>query len=307
MLQRSALALFVALLLGEAGCIHPKTYISQGQVLTTGNAAYDNFFKSVRDLHAEAERAQADERVSHGALISALGLEAKTTAKITVSEAGLRAKKIRDAGILIHLEIVPDQKVVTKKEKRDAILNPEGKDFIKAVEEATRSSLALSARIGDIATRAAQLEKVRIDLRAKAPVAFRTEVDSRRDEILEEIDGAAAVLADAVGLSERYAGLAAKFVVDLAHALETGGDVTIDDAAAKSAATQLKSTSSPATAAAAVTPPSSFASTEPQAQPVTKKPPPVGAAPRRPRRPPAAKPPPRASVNKPKGSDDFEP
>ena len=53
-------------------------------------------------------------------------------------------------GMLLHLELLPDQKVITKKEKRDATLNPEGKDFVKAVEESTRSSLALSARVGGI-------------------------------------------------------------------------------------------------------------------------------------------------------------
>jgi hypothetical protein len=316
-LQRSALALglLVMPLSGAAGCIHPKTYIAQGQVLTTGNAAYDDFFKSVRDIHSEAEQAKDDELASHAALIAALRLEPQTSAKMAVSEASQRAKKIRDAGILIHVELIPNQKIITKKEKWDAVLNPEGKDFLKAVEESTRSSLALSKRVGGIGIRAAQLEKVRTDLRAQAPVAFRAEVESRRDEIIEELDACAAVLTDAADLSDRYAGLAAKFALDLAHALDTGADGAADDAAAKSAAAQPKGAPAPAppptttttTGPPAPPPPATstpIASAEPPPQPVAKRPPPR----RPPRAPAAAKPPPAAAAaKKPKGNDDFDP
>jgi hypothetical protein len=315
MLQRSALmlGLFAAPLFGQTGCIHPKTYIAQGQVLTTGNVAYDEFFKAVRDLRSEAERAQNDESASHAALITVLRLEPKTTAKMAVSEAKQRAKKIRDGGMLLHLQLLPDQKVITKKEKRDAALNPEGKDFLKAVEESTRSSLELSTRVGGIAVRAAQLEKVRTALRAQAPVAFRAEVESRRDEIIEELDASAAVLTEASDLSDRYAGLAAKFALDLALALETGADAAGDDAAAKSAAAQLKSAPPPTPPPPAPPPPATgptstptstpVASADPPPQPIVKKP-----LPKRPPRPPAAgKPPPAAAAKKPKGNDDFDP
>jgi hypothetical protein len=312
----------------EAGCIHPKTYIAQGQVLTTGNATYDGFFRSVRDLHAEAERSSTDERASRGALITALGLEPKTTPQMALGEAGERAKKIREAGILIHVELVPTQRVITKKERRDATLSPQGKEFLKAVEDSTRSSLALSARVGGIATRAAQLEKVRTELRAQVPVAFRGEVDSRRDEIVEELDAAAAVLTDAADMANRSSGLAAKFAFDLAHALDTGGAGGAEDDDAKSATarsqgapTTARSQSATTTArsqgatttssATAATPPSPSASAEPEAQPIAKKPPPTLGSPRRSRRAqpaaPAAKPPPSAAAKKPKGNDDFEP
>jgi hypothetical protein len=278
---RPALALGLSLQppLLAAGCAEQTPHILLGQPYATGNQAYDDFFKAVIALHAEAQRAEADERATHDALISALGLDPKTSTQMTVSEARQRAKKLRDGGLLLHLEITPETKVVTKKETRDASLTSTTKDLLKAVEDSTRSALALTTRVSGIAARAAELEKTRADLRAQAPAKFSAE-EAKRDEITQELDAAAKVLTETSELSNRYAGLSAKFVIDLAHALEFGDDVEAGADGGKGA----------------------------DARPAAKRPPsrpPSGAA--GPRPPPAGKPPPAAGPKNPKGGDDFEP
>jgi hypothetical protein len=287
-----ALGLLSASMPSATGCAPTTTRIAQGQPFTTGTAAYDDFFKAVRELHAEAQRADADERASHAPLIAAMGLEPKTPMLMAMNEAGQRAKKIREWGVLLHLEILPMTRVVTKKETRDGGLSPEGKDFIKAVEDATKRSIALSRRVGAIAGRAAELERVRADLRAQAPSTFRNEREAQRDETIQELDAAKDVLAETAELSNRYAGFAAKFVLDLAYVLETNEDAYAEgQPPAETGKAPQKSTSQP---------PSSPPPATPDTQPAAKRPP--AATPAQ-RPPPARKPP----AQKPGGSDDFEP
>lgn len=272
------------------------TNIAAGRTFTTGTAEFDEFFKETRELHAEAQRGEADERASHASLIAALGLDPQTTALMAVNEAGQRARKILDTGVLLHLDVLPVTKVLTKKESSSASLSPDGKDFVKAVEDSTRSSLALSRRVGAVAARAEALEKTRMDLRARAPVAFRAEREERREAILRELDAARGVLAETVALGNRYAGLAAKFVLDLAQVLETGAD------AYPEAQGPIDPTK-PAPAAPAPTPGGkkaggSGAGKRPPAAGGPKAGPPTS-KPATPATPPPAK--------KPKGGDDFEP
>lgn len=273
------------------------TNIAAGRAFTTGAAEFDEFFKEARELHAEAQRGEADERASHASLIAALGLEPQTTALMAVNEAGQRARKILDTGVLLHLDILPVTKVLTKKESASANLSLDGKDFIKAVEDSTRSSLALSRRVGAVAARAEALEKRRVDLRAQAPVAFRAERQERRDAILRELDAARDVLAETVALGNRYAGLAAKFVLDLAQVLETGAD------AYPEAQSPIDPTKPAPPASSAPTPGGKKAG----GNGAGKRPPAVGGPKAGPPASKPATPTPPPAAKKPKGGDDFEP
>jgi hypothetical protein len=278
----------LALALLAAGCAEQPARILTGQTVKTGTASYDDFFKAVVDLHAEAKHAKDDELATHAPLISALGLESKASAELTVSEAKQRSKKLRDGGLALHLELTPETKVYTKKETRDATLLPTTKDLIKAVEDSTRSAIAFAQKTGTIATRAAELEKTRTDLRAQAPATFRADVQSKRDEIIKELDAASKVIAETTDLGNLYAGLSSKFVVDLAHAIESGSQAE----AAADAGKIAKDSAPPPTA-----------KKPPAASPPSKPPPAAGAG----RPSPPSKPAAPAGPKKPKGGDDFEP
>lgn len=287
------------------GCAKPSPRVAQGQSFATGQATYDDFFKAVLTLRAEGQKARADEVEARAALTAMLGLEAKAPTTLAVSEAEARAKKLHETGVVFHVDLVPDGKVVAAKAR--GVTNLEADDLAKAAEASTKSAIALSQRLGAVSARAAELEKIRADLRAQAPATFRSEPQARRDEITLELDAAAAVLTEASDAGERWGGVAAKFALDLARALEAGSAAGGDAAgkAAKGVGAKppppvVVATRPPPPATPPAPPPSPAKAPDPPPATPAKKPP--TAAP--PATPPPAKPPP---AKKPKGGDDFEP
>jgi hypothetical protein len=276
------------------GCAKPVPHMAQGQAYTTGQGTYDDFFSAVLTLRAEGQKARDDEAAARAALTSMLGLEAKATATLAVGEAESRAKKLRDAGIAFHVDLVPETRVVTAKAK--GVVNLEADDLAKAAEASTKSAITLSQRLGTVSARASELEKIRTDLRAQAPATFRGEPQARRDEITMELDASAAVLTEAGDAGERWGGVAAKFAIDLARALETSAGGAASDAPAGKPGKGNPPKPPPHDVVAVRPPPPPGPTAPPPSPPPAKKP---SVTP-----PPAAKSPP---VKKPKGGDDFEP
>jgi len=271
----------------SAGCAAPVPHVAQGEAFTTGNATFDDFFTAVREVRTEALAATKDEEAAHAGLIKALGLEPTAQTAMALNETGLRAKKLQDKGILLHLEISPQPKLIAVRGKAD--LGPDGEALLHAMEDATRTSLEMRKRLAAVATRAVELEKVRIDLRGQAPAAFRESLQAKRDEIITELDAAKGVLADAGDSAGRSAGAAARFVVELVQAAETGGGALLDPAKLARAKKVLGGTT-PAKAASGTPASNGHAA--------TSVPAPKTAAPAAPAPPPQ---------KKPKGGDDFEP
>lgn len=272
----------VALLafLAGAGCATPSARITLGQVYATGNAPFDQFFNEVCEVRTEALAAEGAERASHAPLIQALGLEPQTPSAEAVDVVAARAKKLRDAGVLLHLEITPEPKLLVAKGRSD--LGPEGDVLLKSMEGAARTSLDTRKRLAELLARTRTLMKRRIELRAEAPAAFRAAPQARRDDIIVELDAAAEVLAHAADAADQVAGAASKFAIELAQAVETG---------AEQPGRQGHAAAPPRKQGQAVAGP-----------PPVKRPAPSAAS------PPAAAPPAAAPPHKkPKGGDDFEP
>jgi hypothetical protein len=204
-----------------AACGAPATHIARGEVYATGNGAFDDFFTSVREVRSQALAAPDDADAAHASLLKALGLDAKAATSQALDEAGKSAKKLQDKGVLLHLEIAPEPKVLAARGKVD--LGADGEALLKAMEGSVKSSLETQKRLVALAARAADLEKKRADLRSQAPDAFRADTPTKRDEIIAELDAAKRVLADAGDGATRAAGAASRFVVDLVQVVETGG------------------------------------------------------------------------------------
>jgi len=288
-----------------AGCAAPISRVSRGETLATGDTLFDDFFIAVRDVRTEALAAQADELASHAGLIKALGLEPKTSPASAVGESGLRAKRLQDKGVLLHLEIAPDAKLMTVKAKFDP--GAEGEALFKAMEEAAKSSLDMRRRLVGVALRAGELERRRVTLRTQASATFRDASASKREEIIFELDAAQPVLTDAGERSSNAAGAAARFVVELAQAVETGaGTAVVETKLAKGArkppAAPIASTPTPPVVVAAATPTPRPAPAAAPARPAPAKPAPAAT------KPAAAPAKPAPAKKKPKGGgDDFEP
>jgi hypothetical protein len=205
--------------IGAAGCGAPPAHIAQGDAFVTGSAPFDEFLTAVKYVRADGLSAQGDEASAHAGLIKALGLDAAAIPSQAVAEAGARAQKLRDKGVLLHLEIAPEPKLLSVKGRTE--LGADGEALLKAMEDAVRSSLDMRKRLAAVAARAAELEKKRVDLRAQVSAAFGQE-PVKRDQVLVELDAAKTVLADASDAASRSAGAAARFVVELVQAVETG-------------------------------------------------------------------------------------
>ena len=115
--MRLAVLLSAALL--SAGCAPALAHVAQGEAYTTGNAPFDDFFLAVRDVRADALAAHADEDAVNTGLIKALGIEDKAVSTTALEEAALRAKKLQEKGVLLHLEIAPDAKVFAVRGKTE--------------------------------------------------------------------------------------------------------------------------------------------------------------------------------------------
>jgi hypothetical protein len=245
-----------------------------GDGFPTGNAAYDDFFSAVRDVKKQAVAAPIDAVTGHAELMKALGLDAKATSDAAITEAGSRAKKLQDKGVLLHLEIAPEPKVLAAKGKGE--VGADGEALFKAMEATLKTSIETRKKLAAIASRIADLEKKRAELRDKATATFKDDL-WKRDDVVTELDATKKVLANAGDGAAQVDGAESRFVVDLVYAVETGGGTHPENSktppppSKRAWATRAKSAAAPG-----VEPPSA------PATPVVPK-------------------------KKPKGGDDFEP
>jgi ParB-like chromosome segregation protein Spo0J len=283
----SRVSLLVALSLAAplGGCLYTTSKVEVGEAPTTGVADYDAFFKEVVEIRNASTKAEQEEAASRQRLAVALGLTTNADVDDTVEAAQDRAKQLRDNGIQLHLELTPEPRLV--KVEGTIPLDGEGQNLLKVVEESAKSSLDLSRRLGPLPERVTKLEKKRIQLLGSTKQAFRNAKPTKRREIERELDAAEEVLGEASQISAKYAGLASKFVLDLANAVETGGGAA--------ALAQAGKSSDP--------PPAAPAKPVPRWRGPPRRPPPAAAQP--PATQPASATPAPATKSKPQ--DDFDP
>lgn len=277
--------LLAAVLATTPACLHTDTLVEQGQAPTTGNAEYDAFFKSVVELRAQTQDAETAEHSARAELAKALGLPDKTEQESMLEAAHQRAKQLKDNGISLHLQITPEPKMI--KVEGTIPVDAPNQAIVDAVEKSAKSSIELSAKLGVLPDRAAELEKKRTALAAQTNTVFKTAKTAQRREVEKELEGAADVLEESSRTSTKYAGMASKFVLDLAQAVETGGAAAALAAAGKG----------PAVAAPGKVPPR----WKPPAKGTWKPP----AKPATPATPPATTP--KPAPKKPPAGDDFDP
>ena len=295
LIARPLAALAIALAIASGACATPVPRVARGEAVTTGNTTYDDFFQAVKQVRSEALAAANDEDATHAGLVKALGLEPKTARALAVDESGVRSKRFQEKGVLLHLEVAPEIRLLVIHGK--IALGPDGDGLIKSMEEAAKGAYDMQKRFTAVAARAAELLKRRIDLRGQAPAAFRQDAQAKRDEIIAELDAAKGVLDDALEKANASSGASARFVVELAQAVETGAaDSLLNPKNAKSHKKSFASSHRPAH-------PSSHHAAAAPPKPAAK---PASAGPAKP--PPAKPSKPKKPGKKAKGGgDDFEP
>jgi hypothetical protein len=200
----------------SAGCVsETSTRVEQGQPVSTGDATFDAFFKQVDELRADAAKAEKDVAEARTALVKALELPAEAGSDATIKAAGERAKKLRDGGVLLHLVLTPEAKLISTRGKG---ADPQSETLIKAVEDSVKGTLSLVQRLRAIDGRSLELQNKRRELRGKTKEVF----GERAEEIDRELDATEKTIAKASDLGAKQAGDASYFVLGLASAVETG-------------------------------------------------------------------------------------
>jgi hypothetical protein len=176
------------------------------------NETYDAFFREVGEVRSDADKAGAELKDAARPLTDAIGSQAKNPPADFVRA---EAKKLQMDGTLLHLDLLPEAKLVTSG-KPDA---PSEK-LLSAAEQAAKGSLAVARRASEVLVRIADLERRHADLSSGLAAAFPDQ--SKRGEVSRELTAAGKVLEGARKAGEKHGGAASKLAIDLAMALETG-------------------------------------------------------------------------------------
>lgn len=206
-------AIAIACALPACGGAASRTHVERGEPVSTGVAAYDAFFREVAEVKTDADKVAADLGEASKPLNDAVGAQAKATPPADFVRA--EAKKLQMGGTLLHLDLLPETKLVTSN-KPDA----SSEKLLGATEQTAKSSVSVARRAAEVLLRVSDLERRRADLVTTAKATF-PDAD-KRAEITRELSGAESVLAAAREAGEKHGGAASKLALDLAIALETG-------------------------------------------------------------------------------------
>ncbi|XYH96097.1 hypothetical protein ACMHYB_51285 [Sorangium sp. So ce1128] len=199
-------------------CAAQVSQLEQGRAIHTGKQPYDEFFEAARALREESLKAEELAGEAQGELARALGLDPKSTGDATIEATRARAAELREAGVVLRVELVPAARLVSARGGRP--LDADDRSVIEAVEASLKGSLAASKQLGELSRRAAELEKKRASLAATSDEALAS--DPRRREVKRELEAAERVLAEAGAVADRHAGRASKLALDLVLAFDSG-------------------------------------------------------------------------------------
>jgi hypothetical protein len=203
----------LALALGAGGCATTdRTKIERGEAYVSGTQSFDAFFEEVVALRQDAGKATGERGRAEGRLKGALGVSVDDLDAI-LDATRARAKELEGKGTLLRLQVVPDVKVLGGKGA------PANEKLAQDVEEVVRIALALTAQMRGLRAKAHALELRRAVLAEEAPKVLAKDLE-RRPIVERELLAAKQVIAEAKAESEREAGLAAYFVLELAFALD---------------------------------------------------------------------------------------
>lgn len=240
----------ITLSLALPGCFaslsSSSSQIEQGQAITTGKEPYDAFLEAVRGVREESLSAETEAAGAREEVTKSLGLPGEASAREAVEATRARAAKLKEGGVLLHLEIIPEAKVV--KAARRSKIGADDQKLFDALEASVKRSLEVSKKLGELAARVAELRKKRDALASDLETAF-SDDRSHRGEMKRELEGADRVLSEAMNLSDKHAGLASKFAIDLALAIETGAGQRRGASRSRSRGRQPGRTRPPAAAA----------------------------------------------------------
>ncbi|WP_437607141.1 hypothetical protein WMF20_40780 [Sorangium sp. So ce834] len=219
-LRAAALALLLAAAHAPllAACAAQASQLEQGRALRTGKQPYDEFFEAARALREESLKAEALADAARAELARAAGLDPRSAADAALDAARARAAELRASGASLHVELVPEARLVSARGGRS--LDADDRDAVEALEASLKSSLAAAKQLGELSKRAAELEKQRASL--SAAWAETMAGDPQRREARRELEAAERVLAEAGAAAERHAGRASKLALDLVLAVDAG-------------------------------------------------------------------------------------
>jgi hypothetical protein len=213
-------ALLVALCLATLpACSAYVTRIDHGGSYASGTSDFDELFDATGALEGRVGELAAARQAAVEKLAKALGASAEGDTSDVLLALGGRAKKLQAAGVLLHLTLTPEPKVLASGGEAP----PEGADqaALEAVETAGKEAIPLFVKGYELAAEVRALRGKREALASRVGASFPDE--SKRQEVVAELGAAEKVLAERQKGAEYEAGQAAALLVGMARVLETGG------------------------------------------------------------------------------------
>lgn len=210
------------------------TKLAQGEELVTGNAKYDEFFASTRNLLSRTNGLQTP--ALHRPVAGMLDVKDKNDPSATYAAAKERVGKLKEKGGSVYAALVPEPKLVHKLDASDKTAPA----LMTGIENALREGVSRSRQFEAIAREVDALEATRAALEGDTASSF--EDAELRANVDQELEAARVLLGEAKLRADAESGRALRFVVALAEAVDTGS------------AEKLASTEAPAAAAPAKKP-----------------------------------------------------
>lgn len=215
----SRATLFALCLATLPACSAYVTRIDHGGSYASGTADFDELFDATGGIAGRVDELTRARQAAVEKLATALGASAEGGSSDVLLALGGRAKKLQNAGALLHFTLTPEPKVVVSAPETP----PEGPELavLEAVESAAKEAISLFVKANELTAEVRALDGKREALSSRVGESFPDE--AKRQEVVAELAAADKVITDGQRNAEYEAGQSAALLVGMARALETGG------------------------------------------------------------------------------------
>ncbi len=218
-------------LAGTPGCKpqrppeYADTAVGQGERFQTGTPVYDEYFRTIHELHSSLATAELEERDARTTLATMLYLLPTAPADQVLRKLRERTEELPP--MRLDLEASEDgDEVETARVELVGAARPDddSKNLMMVLEATANADLALAARMAALPERCHRMHSVGKALMEDIPKAFSGESPSRRERIRRELEASLEVLVVVANGSREVERRVRAFVAEIQDALKATED-----------------------------------------------------------------------------------
>lgn len=232
------LAILAAALTAAAGCnlrpapVTPDTHVQRGERYETGSTIYDEYFKTVHELHSLVEMGRLEERDARASLAQMLGL-------LPTAESNHVLEKLYS-----KLPALPKMKLKVDDESHLATIEyasekpqEDDKGLVQVIEATASAELKLAQRMLELAERAERMKGMARTLTESAPSDFASAPPEKQQEVTQELQASNELLTNIAIRAKEIASRSRSFALDMqAHIDMASGTANAKDPGTKATA-----------------------------------------------------------------------